>query len=142
VRDGRVHQHQPEAGEQQQGAEVHALDQRAHHQRAGDDGEGELEHGEHRLRHVRRQVADGGLPGFAEVFHAGEADALDAADETAQGTVAGRERQRIGQSEPQQADQRGDAHHAGHGVDHVQAPNHATVEERNPWQRHQQHQGG
>jgi hypothetical protein len=95
MRHRRVHQRQPQGAEQQHGGELHPFGEGADHQRRGDDGEGQLEHGKHGFRDVAGQGV---------FFHAGHEDLAETADPV----VAGPEREAVGVGEPQQRHQAGD----------------------------------
>uniref|UniRef100_A0A0R3QJB4 Nitrite reductase n=1 Tax=Brugia timori TaxID=42155 RepID=A0A0R3QJB4_9BILA len=95
-----------------------------------------LEHRVDRFGHVGRHVAHGQRAGVLQVVEAREPEAPGAAEPG----PAGREGQRIAEREPGQRHHRGDGDHAGHGGEHVLAPHHAGIEERDARQRHQQHQ--
>jgi hypothetical protein len=130
VCDGHVHQHQPQRAEPQHDAEADALGVAADDQRRRDHCERQLEHEEDRLG----QRPDGGRP-----VHPGEQHAVEAADPRLR-TAAVTERQGIARDEPQQRGDACDCEALDQHRQRVLAAHEAAVEQRQPGQRHQQHQ--
>jgi len=127
VGEGNVDHQEPDGSERQIGAEAHALGEGAEHQRGGDDGEHALEHDEHvgGDRSGERGRSDPG-----EEHHAGVADE----------TVAFAERQTVARDHPQNADEARGDETLHQDREDVLAANQPSVEEREPGQRHHEHQ--
>jgi len=87
-------------------------------------------------------MADRDFLGVLDVIKPGKPEPFGAADQMAQCTASGRERNRIPHCKPQQTDNRADGRHAGHDIEHALAPHHAAIKQCNARQGHQQHQGG
>jgi hypothetical protein len=98
MRHGHVDDHKPERGEQQHGAEAHALGKGADDQRGRDDGEGHLKHEEDGL-------GDGGVRPCGLARNAAQQHLLQI-PKPGPSTAKG---QAIGEGEPHHR------HHAGNG---------------------------
>ena len=118
----------PQQGEEHVGAELHPLDEGAGDERRGDDGELELEHHEGQLRDAALQPS----------HHVVEQQVVEAADEA---EVVLPEGNGVAEDDPLHRHQRQREVRVHERGEHVLAPHHAAVEERQP-RRHEQHQRG
>ena len=119
-------------GEQQHGAEFHALRERAGDQRRRDDGEHEL------IDHVGLLRNGGGVIGIGRRADAVQEQVAQVADERR----AFAERQAVADHGPQHGDHRHQDEAVHHGAEHVLAPHQAAVKQRQAGAGHHQDQRG
>jgi hypothetical protein len=134
--DRRVDEEVPEAGEQQQGGELHPLGEGAGDQCGGYDREGELVGDPEELGQALGQGMGRVRP------HTVEEQRLHPADHIVEERWRGPERQAVAGDEPEHSDQGHHRHRLRGGGDDVFLPDHAAVEQRQPGQSHQQHERG
>mmetsp|Transcript_31723 Transcript_31723/g.79849 ORF Transcript_31723/g.79849 Transcript_31723/m.79849 type:complete len:467 (-) Transcript_31723:168-1568(-) len=137
VADGAVDEKVPEEDEDEDRGELHALREAPAHDGRCDDGKGELEGHEDRLRDVVGEGVGGARAELLGVVGADEPPALDPAVD-----VASRgEAERVSEDEPAHGDEGRDAEGLHHGGEHVLLLGHAAVEERKARQAHHQDDG-
>ena len=134
--DRRIHQREPDAHEYQHRGELHALGEGTDDQRRGNDGERHLEGDEHAFRHgageaVGRQATQECTPKSAD-------ERIEVGDACFHARRV--ERQAVAVDHPQDAHQAGDGEALHHDREDVLGTDHAAVEQRQAWNRHEQHQ--
>ncbi|AAW77739.1 PilL protein [Xanthomonas oryzae pv. oryzae KACC 10331] len=135
VRQRQVAEGEPDRREQQHRAELGAFGKGADDQRAGNAGEGRLEHHKHVFRQAHA-LGEGGRQGF-------DGDALEQRlVQIADPRTSTGERQAVAVQHPQDDQQR--EHHSDldQHRQHVLGAHHAAVEQRQARHHHEQHQQG
>ena len=132
MRRRNIDDEQPHRAKQHEGRKLHALGDRAADQRASNDREGHLIGHEQYFRDSLGERTDRLDPDP----HQG--DAREIAEISA---VAG-EGQAVAEQPPQDRHERGGDEALRHGRENVLLPDHAAVKQREPRQRHHQHQRG
>ena len=128
--EGAVDDEMPDAEEDEEGPEAHALSRGAGDDGSGDDGERALEGHEQRLGDVAEGLLDVGEP------------ELGTAADKVVGVVARPEGDGVAKGKPEHSDEarHGEALH--HGPEHVGRLRQASVEEGEAGQRHHKHEAG
>ena len=137
VGEREVDEQQPAGDKGHERGVLHALGNGADDERRGDDGKGQLEHGEHRVGHAGQLARKGDVAAFRPVQPL-EEDRAEITDELA---LAGKA-QAVAKGPPHDGGQAGDAETLGEHGEHVFAAHEPAVKQGQAGQGHEQHQGG
>ena len=133
--DRAIDEDQPQPHEPEEGAELHAVGQRAGDQGRGDDREGHLEEHVDRFRNRARQRGNAGE------LHRTQEQIAEAADPVVHALVGiGGEGQAVADHHPQHGDQRGGAEALRQRRQHILLAHHAAIEQAQARNGHHQHQ--
>ena len=135
VRHRNVGEGEPDHGEQQHGRELHPLGESTDDEPAGNGGKGPLEHHIDELADPH-PFAEGGGNRLG-----GHPDQQQLVERTVKGAPLG-EGQRIAVDDPEHCDQAEQGEHLHQHTQHVLGAYQATVEQGQPRDGHQDHQGG
>ena len=136
VRDRRINKQRPQSDEPQHRRKFHPVGECSCDQCGRDDRKRHLERHIDGFRDREPEVRHADLPRVLLEQHAVEEESIEAADERA----PGHKREAVTRDHPEHRDQASDREALHQRREHVLLAHHPTVEQREPGNRHQQHE--